>query len=316
MHVIGPELGLTQPGMTIACGDSHTSTHGAVGAIAFGIGTTQVRDVLATQCLAMAKPKLRQVRVEGALARGVYAKDVILAIISTARREGRRGLRLRVRGRRHRAHDDGGAPHRLQHVDRGRRALRLRQPRRDDHRVPPRPALRARRARPSTARSPGGRAWRPSPAPRFDDVARLDGAAIEPVVTWGINPGMSVGVSERIPSPDSAPEADRPTFREALAHMGFAGGPAHQGREDRRGLRRLVHQRAPLRPARRRRGGQEGQGRQARARAHRAGLPAGGQGRRGRGPARDLPGRRLRVAQGRLLDVPRHERRQARRAAR
>src|SRR5436309_3440068 len=83
VHVIGPELGLSQPGMTIACGDSHTSTHGAVGAIAFGIGTTQVRDVLATQCLAMAKPKLRQVRVEGALAKGVYAKDVILAIIGT-----------------------------------------------------------------------------------------------------------------------------------------------------------------------------------------------------------------------------------------
>src|SRR5215216_460067 len=81
VHVIGPELGLTQPGMTIACGDSHTATHGAVGAIAFGIGTTQVRDVLATQCLAMAKPKLRQVRVEGQLAKGVYAKDVILYII-------------------------------------------------------------------------------------------------------------------------------------------------------------------------------------------------------------------------------------------
>src|SRR5437899_9224603 len=82
VHVIGPELGLTQPGMTIACGDSHTSTHGAVGAIAFGIGTTQVRDVLATQCLAMAKPKLRQVRVDGKLAKGVYAKDVILSIIN------------------------------------------------------------------------------------------------------------------------------------------------------------------------------------------------------------------------------------------
>src|SRR2546426_26200 len=82
VHVIGPELGLSQPGMTIACGDSHTSTQGAVRAIAFRIGTTQVRDVLATQCLAMAKPKLRQVRVEGALTKGVYAKDVILAIIN------------------------------------------------------------------------------------------------------------------------------------------------------------------------------------------------------------------------------------------
>src|SRR5262247_2740032 len=81
VHVIGPELGLTQPAMTVACGDSHTSTHGAFGAIAFGIGTSQVRDVLATQCLAMAKPRLRQVRVDGVLAPGVYGKDVILTII-------------------------------------------------------------------------------------------------------------------------------------------------------------------------------------------------------------------------------------------
>ena len=100
VHVIGPELGLTQPGMTIACGDSHTSTHGAVGAIAFGIGTTQVRDVLATQCLAMAKPKLRQVRVEGSLARGVYAKDVILWIINQLGVKGGVGYAYRnTRGR-------------------------------------------------------------------------------------------------------------------------------------------------------------------------------------------------------------------------
>ena len=150
MHVIGPELGLTQPGMTIACGDSHTSTHGAVGAIAFGIGTTQVRDVLATQCLAMAKPKLRQVRVEGALAKGVYAKDVILAIIHELGVKGGVGYAYEYAGVGHRAHDDGGAPHRLQHVDRGRRALRLRQPRPDDVRLPARPAVRA-----------GGRGLRP-----------------------------------------------------------------------------------------------------------------------------------------------------------
>src|ERR671925_1690141 len=82
VHVIGPELGLTQPGMTIACGDSHTSTHGAFGAVAFGIGTSQVRDVLASQCLAMAKPKVRRIVVDGTLAPGVYAKDVILHIIN------------------------------------------------------------------------------------------------------------------------------------------------------------------------------------------------------------------------------------------
>jgi 3-isopropylmalate/(R)-2-methylmalate dehydratase large subunit len=99
VHVIGPELGLTQPGMTIACGDSHTSTHGAFGAVAFGIGTSQVRDVLASQCLAMEPLKVRRIRVTGRAAPGVYAKDVILEIIR-ARREGRRRLRLRVRRRR------------------------------------------------------------------------------------------------------------------------------------------------------------------------------------------------------------------------
>ena len=91
VHVIGPELGLTQPGTTIACGDSHTSTHGAFGAIAFGIGTSQVRDLLATQCLALARPKVRRLDVTGELGRGVYAKDVILTII---RRLGVKGSNL------------------------------------------------------------------------------------------------------------------------------------------------------------------------------------------------------------------------------
>ena len=165
VHVIGPELGLTQPGMTIACGDSHTATHGAVGAIAFGIGTTQVRDVLATQCLAMAKPKLRQVRVDGALARGVYAKDVILAIINQLGVKGGVGYAYEYAGDGHRPHDDGGAPHPLQHVDRGRGPLRLRQPRRDHDRLPPRPARTPPRARRSTGRRRGGRRSPPSRAP-------------------------------------------------------------------------------------------------------------------------------------------------------
>ena len=100
VHVIGPELGLTQPGMTIACGDSHTSTHGAFGAVAFGIGTSQVRDVLASQCLALEPLKVRRIAVTGRLPHGVYAKDVILDDHPAARREGRRRLRLRVRRRR------------------------------------------------------------------------------------------------------------------------------------------------------------------------------------------------------------------------
>ncbi len=151
----------------------------------------------------------------------------------------------------------------------------------------------------------------PSRAPTFDDVKRIDGNALEPVVTWGINPEMSVGVSQRIPAPESAPEAERPTYREALAHMGFEAGQPIKGAKIDVGVRRVLHQRPAVGSAHRRRGRQEGQGGQARARADRAGLAAGGQGRRGRGTARDLPGRGLPVAQGRLLDVSRHERRQA-----
>ena len=98
VHVIGPELGLTQPGMTIACGDSHTSTHGAFGAVAFGIGTSQVRDVLASQCLALEPLKVRRIRVMGQLARGVYAKDVILEIIRRLGVNGGVGYAYRVRG--------------------------------------------------------------------------------------------------------------------------------------------------------------------------------------------------------------------------
>ncbi len=141
VHVIGPELGLTQPGMTIACGDSHTSTHGAFGAVAFGIGTSQVRDVLASQCLAMDPLKVRRIRVSGRLlARGLrqgrHPRDH-----PAPRRQRRRRLRVPVRRRDDRAHDDGRADDDLQHVDRGRRARRVREPGPGDVRLPARPAV-------------------------------------------------------------------------------------------------------------------------------------------------------------------------------
>jgi 3-isopropylmalate/(R)-2-methylmalate dehydratase large subunit len=228
VHVIGPELGLTQPGMTIACGDSHTSTHGAVGAIAFGIGTTQVRDVLATQCLAMAKPKLRQVRVEGALAKGVYAKDVILWIINQLGVKGGVGYayeyagpviewmtmeeRLTVCN----MSIEGGA--RCGYVNPDQTTV--------DY-------LRGKLYTPSGAAFDRAVTyWKgvaTEPGASFDDVASIDGARIEPVVTWGINPEMSVGVTQSIPSPEAQPEAERPTFREALAHMGFQAGQPIKG---------------------------------------------------------------------------------------
>jgi 3-isopropylmalate/(R)-2-methylmalate dehydratase large subunit len=228
VHVIGPELGLTQPGMTIACGDSHTSTHGAVGAIAFGIGTSQVRDVLATQTIAMAKPKLRQVRVEGALSKGVYAKDVILWIIN----------QLGVKGGVGYAYEYAGPV-----IDRMTMEERLtvcnmsiEGGARFGYVNPDQTTYDYLRGKPY---APSGDAWdraltwwksvATESGAAFDDVARIDGASIEPVVTWGINPEMSVGVSGRIPSPDAQPEPERPTFREALSHMGFSSGQPIKG---------------------------------------------------------------------------------------
>ncbi len=223
VHVIGPELGLSQPGMTIACGDSHTSTHGALGAIAFGIGTSQVRDVLASQCLAMAKPRLRQVRVDGALAPGVYAKDVILTIIR----------RLGVKGGVGYAYEYAGPviermtmEERLtvcnMSIEGGARFGYINP---DDTTVE---YLRGRPYAPKGEAFDRAVAWwkgiASEPGARYDDVATIDGSAIAPVVTWGINPGQSVGVGERIPSPDSAPEDERATYREALAFMGFETG--------------------------------------------------------------------------------------------
>ena len=176
------------------CGDSHTSTHGAFGAIAFGIGTSQVRDVLASQTLA-------HVAAEGAPHRGQRPAGAGRVREGRdphdhrpARREGRHRLRLRVRRRRDRSHVDGRADDDLQHVDRGRRARRLRESRRDDVRRTCEGRRFAPRARRSTARAPGGAAWPPMPSAPYDDRRALDAAAIAPTVTWGINPGQSVGV--------------------------------------------------------------------------------------------------------------------------
>ncbi|MBI4011410.1 MAG: 3-isopropylmalate dehydratase large subunit, partial [Candidatus Rokubacteria bacterium] len=223
VHVIGPELGLTQPGMTIACGDSHTSTHGAVGALAFGIGTSQVRDILATQCLAMAKPKLRQIRVEGKLARGVYAKDVVLTIIQRLGVKGGVGYAYEYAGSAIEAMTmearltlcnmsiEGGA--RAGYVNPDAATFEY---------------LRGRPFAPAGDAFERAVAWWKSMATdldaRFDDVVRLDAGAIQPVVTWGINPGQSVGVAERIPDPERAHDDERVTWREALAFMDFKPG--------------------------------------------------------------------------------------------
>ncbi|HEV8346148.1 MAG TPA: 3-isopropylmalate dehydratase large subunit [Vicinamibacterales bacterium] len=214
VHVIGPELGLTQPGMTIACGDSHTSTHGALGAIAFGIGTSQVRDVLASQCLALDPLKVRRIEVHGSLRPGVYAKDVILTVIR----------RLGVQGGVGFAYEYGGPTIDAMSLDERMTIcnMSIEGGARVGYVNPDETTFAFLRGRPF---APQGEAfdravawWRriaSDPNATYDDRVTFDASAIEPTVTWGINPGQSVGVSEAI----AADPQD-----EAFAFMGFRPG--------------------------------------------------------------------------------------------
>ena len=228
VHVIGPELGLTQPGMTIACGDSHTSTHGAFGALAFGIGTSQVRDVLASQCLAMDPMKLRRIDVRGRLAPGVYAKDVILAILRTLGVKGGVGFAYEYGGE---AVSAMSMEERMtlcnMSIEGGARAGYVN---------PDETTFAYLKGRPA---APEGEAWARAVAwwrtmasdadAAYDDRVSLDGSALEPQVTWGINPGQSTGVSGRVPKvADAAPEG-RAQVAEALDYMGFSGGETIAG---------------------------------------------------------------------------------------
>ena len=227
VHVIGPELGLTQPGMTIACGDSHTSTHGAFGAVAFGIGTSQVRDVLASQCLAIDPLKVRRISVSGALGPGVYAKDVILEIIA----------RLGVRGGVGFAYEYGGAA--VERMTMDERMTMCNMSIEGGARIgyvnPDETTFAYLADRPF---APAGGAferakdwWRSMASDAdaaYDEVVELDGAAVEPRVTWGIHPGQSVGVSERVPDPASAAD-EAAAVGEALDFMGFTAGAPISG---------------------------------------------------------------------------------------
>jgi 3-isopropylmalate/(R)-2-methylmalate dehydratase large subunit len=223
VHVIGPELGLTQPGMTIACGDSHTSTHGAFGSVAFGIGTSQVRDVLASQCLALEPLKVRRIEVTGALGRGVYAKDVILEIIR----------RLGVKGGAGFAYEYAGAC--VDRMSMEERMTLCNMSIEGGARVgyvnPDETTFAYLDGRPFAPRGEAferariwWRAMASDEGAPYDDRVMIDGTAIEPVVTWGINPGQSVGISERIPRPLDRPPAERAALEEAIAFMGFEAG--------------------------------------------------------------------------------------------
>ena len=222
VHVIGPELGLTQPGMTIACGDSHTSTHGAFGSIAFGIGTSQVRDVLASQCLAMGRPQVRRIEINGPLGAGVYAKDVTLHVIGALGVKGGVGFAYEYAGE---VLDRMSMEERMtvcnMSIEGGARCGYV-NPDQTTYEY-----LEGRAHVPKDAEFARAVDWWQSKAStedaEYDDVVKIDGACIDPTVTWGINPGQSCAVGGTLPRPQDA-NGDGASIAEALEYMGFEGG--------------------------------------------------------------------------------------------
>lgn len=220
VHVIGPELGLTRPGMTIVCGDSHTSTHGAFGALAFGIGTSEVEHVLATQCLLQAKPRSMEIRIDRALSRGVTAKDVALEIVRTIGTAGATGHAIEFTGEAVRAMT---MEERLtlcnMSIEAGGRAALV---------APDETTfsyLKGRQFAPiGTAWDAAVSDWRELATDRgatFDRTVTIDAEGIEPLVTWGTNPGMVVGVTGCVPAPEGEGSA---AAERALDYMDLAPG--------------------------------------------------------------------------------------------
>lgn len=226
VHAVGPETGLTQPGLTIVCGDSHTSTHGAFGALAFGIGTSQLRDVLATGCLAIAKPKLRRIRVTGRLQPGVYAKDVILRIIRDLGVNGGLGYAYEYAGE---VFDNFSMEERMTVCN-----MSIEGGARMGYVNPDTVTFDYLRGRPfAPADMEKAVAWWRTLASDadavYDDEVVIDGGTIEPMVTWGINPGQGCAISESIP--ELTPFDDRASVAEALAHMQFRPGETVRGKK-------------------------------------------------------------------------------------
>jgi 3-isopropylmalate/(R)-2-methylmalate dehydratase large subunit len=231
VHVIGPEQGITQPGTTIVCGDSHTSTHGAFGALAFGIGTSQIRDVLATQTIAMNKKKVRQIRVTGELDEYVTAKDVILTIIRELGTDGGVGYVYEYAGEAIESLDmEGRMSICNMSIEGGARAgyvnpdettyewLRNTEEFADD----------------SERFEQLKEYWesiKSDSDAEYDDVVEIDGSAIEPVVTWGTTPGQGIGITESIPEPEVLPADKQETARRSQEHMRVEPGETMDGYE-------------------------------------------------------------------------------------
>ena len=313
VHIIGPEQGFTLPGVTLVCGDSHTATHGAFGALAYGIGTSEVEHVLATQTLIQSKSKNMRAVVDGKLPHGVTAKDIILAIIGEIGTAGGTGYALEYAGEAIRALSmEGRMTVCNMSVEGGAKAGFI---------APDEKAYAYLKDRP---KSPKGEAWdeamrywetlRSDDGAHFDREIRLDAAKLPPLVTWGTSPEQVISITGRVPVPerDRRREQARAPPRRSLDYMGLKGGEkitdiaidrvfigsCTNGRiEDLRAAAKVA----------------DGKTRQRqRQRDDRAGLRPGEGAGRGRRPRQDFRQGRLRMARARLLDVPRDESRQAR----
>ncbi len=221
VHVIGPELGLTQPGLTIVCGDSHTSTHGAFGALAFGIGTSEVEHVLATQCLVQKQPKTMLVRFNGVLGNGVTSKDMILGLIAQIGTDGASGHVIEYAGEAVRSLSmDARMTICNMSIEGGARAGMI---------APDETTLKYLRGR---RFAPKGDAWtqaevrwrslQSDPGAKFDTTIEINAAQLAPFVTWGTNPGMAAPVTSAVPDPaQAADESERGSMLRALEYMGL-----------------------------------------------------------------------------------------------
>ena len=228
-HVVAPELGLSQPGMTVACGDSHTATHGAFGSIGVGIGTSQIRDVLATGCIAADKQKVRRVNVEGELGEGVYAKDVILKVIQDLGVDGGVGHVYEYGGPAIEALDmEGRLAVCNMSIEGGARAGYI-NPDETTYEY-----LKGREYVPEGEAFEERKAYWESVASdddaEYDDVVTVDADGLDPLVTWGINPGQVIEISEPVPHPDDfEARTDREAAEQALDHMEIEAGQSMLG---------------------------------------------------------------------------------------
>ncbi|HMR91683.1 MAG TPA: 3-isopropylmalate dehydratase large subunit [Chitinophagaceae bacterium] len=230
VHVIGPELGITQPGMTIVCGDSHTSTHGAFGSIAFGIGTSEVEMVMATQCLMQSKPKLMRINIEGALNAGVVSKDIVLYILAKISASGATGYAVEFAGSAIRSLSmEARMTICNMSIEMGARCGMI---------APDEITFEYIKGRKF---APAGEEWDKKLAywktlysdtdAKFDTEINIKAEDIEPMITYGTNPGMGIGVSGHVPALNEVDEKEKMSFEKSLAYMGLEPGANIKGKK-------------------------------------------------------------------------------------